>query len=155
MRLPFPIFVLGILGATPFPLLGGGIALAGLVISVSVLKAALLAYAGCVLAFSGGVHWGLAMRRPDIITVTGSDPWDRKRAFGGVCPALWACLSLIVGMIDHVRAAFVLEIVGFVGVFLAQRSAWRQGAIPNGYFPLHLVLTVCAISGLCLAALAR
>ncbi|MBF0889266.1 DUF3429 domain-containing protein [Gluconobacter sp. LMG 1744] len=154
MRLPFPIFVLGIAGLIPFMTLGGWIFLAGLFTPLPHLKIILLAYGACILSFLGAVHWGLAMERPDIITVGGTSQQDRQRLVLGVCPALWAWLALCIGVLGHVRAGFGLEIIGFVGTFLVEREAWRKGALPPGYLPLRAGLTAIAVLSLFLAALA-
>ncbi|EHH68308.1 DUF3429 domain-containing protein [Gluconobacter morbifer] len=154
MRLPFLAFILGLAGLVPFGLLGGWIFLAGLFTPLPHLTVILLAYGACIMSFLGAVHWGLAMERPDIITIDGTSTRDRQRLLFGVCPALWAWLSLCIGLLGNTRAGYGLEALGFIIIFAGERAAWRKGALPPGYLPLRTVLTAGAVLSLALAALA-
>ncbi|WP_231875964.1 DUF3429 domain-containing protein [Gluconobacter japonicus] len=154
MRLPFLALILGLAGLIPFLTLGGWIFLAGLFSPLPHLTVILLAYGACILSFLGAVHWGLAMERPDIITVQGTADRDRQRLLLGVCPALWAWLSLCVGLLGGLRAGYLLEVIGFISTFAVERVAWKHGALPPGYMPLRGVLTVGAVISLLMAALA-
>ncbi|GBD55852.1 DUF3429 domain-containing protein [Gluconobacter wancherniae] len=153
-RLPFLAVLLGLAGLLPFVTLGGWIFLAGLFTPLPHLTLILLAYGACILSFLGAVHWGLAMERPDIITISGPSTRDRQRLLLGVCPSLWAWLCLCIGVLANMRAGYFLEIIGFAATFMIERAAWRQGALPPGYLPLRAVLTAVVIISLLMASLA-
>ena len=126
--IPAPALWLGLGGLVPFFGLAGwiwiadGIAKQGLVV-------ALTAYAGVILAFMGGVHWGIAMRA------------ERATAWGpmivSVVPALIAWPAIVflppfgLGMM---MAAFLLLLI--YDVVLAGR-----GDLPTWYRHLRIVLT--------------
>ncbi|GBR49950.1 hypothetical protein AA106555_0037 [Neokomagataea thailandica NBRC 106555] len=153
MRLPFLIFLLGIAGLVPFVFLGGSIFIGHLFAPQPRLMLALLAYGACILSFLGAVHWGLAMERPDIINDRTTSDLDRWRLIFGVCPAVLAWLALYIGMVANPRTGLSLEILGFVAVYIFEKSGWKKGAIPQGYIRLRLALTIGVVISLLLAIL--
>lgn len=153
MQLPFLAFILGLLGLAPFAALGSWLFLAGLFAPFPRLAAMLLAYGGCVLSFLGAIHWGLALRRPDIISARGTAEQDRRHLLLGAGAPLWAWLSLCIGWLASIRWGFIFEIAGFTAVFVLEREAGRRGALPQGYLPFRAVLTAGAVFFLLLAAL--
>lgn len=65
------------------------------------VSAALAAYAGVVTALLGGVHWGLAMRRPEAASMR-RFAWGAAAAFGawlGVMMPAYAGLVVLGGML--------------------------------------------------------
>lgn len=146
---PFVIF-LGIGGLVPFVTLAMAALFWGSLGPITHIGVAMLAYGGCILSFLGAVHWGLALEQPAIMPAQGMGALNRRRLFLGVVPSLWAWVAIYTGVVWAPRGGIQMEIVGFILVLLAERAAYRKGALPAGYFPLRVILT--AIVVLCLAA---
>ena len=139
---PFAI-VLGLGGLIPFVAAGLGALTLG---SDGALRSllALIAYGATILAFLGGVHWGLALQG-------GAEQTERvsRARFGlGVVPSLvgWAGLLIAFIGLPHVGVAVLLA--GFVGTVIVESRANQAGLMPAGHMGLRWVLTAGAV--LCL-----
>lgn len=104
---------------------------------------ALRFYAACILAFMGGVHWGLA------IAGFGDDAVPKTfwlRLAGSVVPALVACVGLLLppdaGLL-LTAAAFAILLVGDL---LAVRLGMAPGWYPRLRGPLTAVVVVCLLT---------
>jgi hypothetical protein len=101
----------------------------------------LAAYGALILAFLGGVHWGLALRAPAAEAGAAA-----PRLGLGVLPSLlgWVALMLPPG------PGFALLAAGILGTALVESwAAWR-GLVPRGYLWLRWALSLGASS--CLLA---
>jgi hypothetical protein len=124
---------LGYAGAIPFLAGATGVALA-------LLPAGpLLAYGAVILAFMGGIHWGLGM--------PGALP-DGRRLGLSVVPALLGWAALLLGG----RHGLLLLAVAFLGVLALDLAAARSGAAPAWYPSLRVPLTAVVVASLLLAA---
>ncbi|MCQ9154377.1 DUF3429 domain-containing protein [Acidomonas methanolica] len=148
-KLPFLAFLLGLASLVPFFVLASAILFFGTLGPVPRLALALLSYGAVALAFSGAVHWGMALETPGLVPAAGIAAWDRPRLFLGVLAALWAWGALFCGLAWRVPGGIGLLILGFIVVLLCERRAWRAGAIPQGYMLVRLIVTIGAV--LCLA----
>ena len=84
----------------------------------------LVDYAALVLAFSGGVHWGLALL-PDTARPT-------LRAAAGVVPLIAAWIGVIVAQAVSPTVALVVLMLAYLGtVFVEHRAAQRQLLTPR------------------------
>lgn len=135
--------VLGLGGLIPFVVCGLGAMTLG---SDGALRSllALIAYGATILAFLGGVHWGLAL-------YGGAEQTERvsRARFGlGVVPSLigWAGLLVAFVGLPHVGAAVLLA--GFIGTIIVEARANQAGLMPAGYMALRWALTAGAV--LCL-----
>ncbi len=87
-----------------------------------------MAYSAAILAFLGGLQWGIALR-PDADRVS-------ERLVAGVGPALAAALAIPLG----VRWGAVLLLVAFV-LLLAWDRPRNRALMPAWYGPLRTRLT--------------
>ncbi|MDX1609213.1 MAG: DUF3429 domain-containing protein [Halofilum sp. (in: g-proteobacteria)] len=130
-RTPRSIAILGYGGLLPF--LGAGI---GSWLPVSWAPAAVfafMAYSAAILAFLGGLQWGLALR-PDADRLA-------ERVTVGVLPALVAALALPIG----VRRGAWLLLAGFL--LLLAWDLWRNRALLPPWYPrLRLRLTAGVVA---------
>ena len=98
----------------------------------------LTTYGAVILSFMGAVHWGVAMARQD---------QHRDNYFiASIIPALiaWAALLLTQAM------ALVILLVGFIGLYVYDRSVEKAQALPGWYIPMRTRLTAVVV--LCLAS---
>ena len=153
MTRPLPIFaiLLGLGGLLPF----AGCSLGALNPDVELAERSLLAlvaYGAVILAFLGGVHWGLALDGSGVPTVR-----VQRLRFGlGVVPSLVGWVALMVAILGWPLLAATLLMAGFVTMTLIEARATRQGSMPAGYMRLRWALSagvlVC-LSGVCLVRL--
>ena len=140
-RVPPAAAWLGGLGLIPF--VAGGVLAVGT--DFAWVPEALWFYAATILAFMGGVHWGLAIADHGSATGTGSS-WARLGA--SVVPALVGWLALLLapppGLLV-LAAAFILLLLGDL-------AAVRRGLAPAWYPRLRMPLTGIVV--LCLLAAA-
>lgn len=145
MTRPLPPFaiLLGLGGLIPFAATGLGAMTLG---SDGALRSllALIAYGATILAFLGGVHWGLAL-------TGGAGQTERvsRARFGlGVLPSLVGWAGLLVAFIGLPHVGLAVLLAGFVGTVIVEARANQAGLMPAGYMGLRWVLTAGAV--LCL-----
>jgi hypothetical protein len=140
-RLPRLAILLGVAGLIPF--LGAGL---GSVVydqvQASRMVSALMAYGAVILAFLGGVHWGLAMDTAEAPRVA------RIRLILGVIPSLIGWGALLLALMFPPEGGLALLIFGFVITMLTEARAGRQGLIPTGYLWLRWGLSVVVVAAL-------
>jgi hypothetical protein len=127
--------VLGYLGWAPLPAL---LLLAWISPdrSAQFLRAALL-YSAVILAFLGGIQWGLAMRSP-------SPRIRLRRLVASIVPSLWAFTALLL----PAMATLTVLVTAFA-VFLAYEGLERQDQVyPAWYLPLRIRLTALVMVAL-------
>lgn len=128
--------LLGLGGLLPFLACGlGALTLGGEGALRSSL--AMIAYGATILAFLGGVHWGLALQAGD--AQSGS---VRRARFGlGVVPSLVGWLALLVALVGLPDLALAVLLAGFAALIVVEARASRAGLMPAGYMGLRWVLT--------------
>jgi hypothetical protein len=96
-----------------------------------------IAYGAVVLAFTGAVHWGLAL--------AGQLPWRPLRIGGAVLPALIGATAAVLGG----QRGLGLLVVGF-GVFWLYEHRSAGAELPAAYVSLrrNLSLVLCALLAL-------
>ncbi len=101
----------------------------------------LLTYSAVILSFMGAIHWGLAMRDEDV-----SSPVQLGLS---VVPPLvgWVALALSPMM------SFVVLIIAFGVLYVADTRAARLGLAPSWYPRLRLPLTVIVVLSLITSAI--
>jgi hypothetical protein len=102
----------------------------------------LLAYAAIILSFMGAIHWGVAMSR--------SSKTAQTQLGLSVVPALIGWLALLVVPVY----GYLLLILCFSALFLADKSASKAGLFPDWYLPMRMVLTTIVVLCLIVAAMA-
>jgi hypothetical protein len=108
---------------------------------------ALIDYAALILAFAGGVHWGLAMvpmtARPTL------------RASAGVLPMVVGWVGLILAQLIAPSVALAVLIVGYLGTVLTEHRAVRSGLIPPGYIWMRWVFSLVAVAAMAMVLILR
>jgi hypothetical protein len=98
---------------------------------------ALIDYAALVLAFSGGVHWGLALapgaQRPSL------------RFGAGVLPMIVGWVGLVLAQLVAPTMALVVLIVGYLATVLTEHRAARRMLVPPRYVWVRWGFSVVAV----------
>jgi hypothetical protein len=98
---------------------------------------ALIDYASLILAFAGGVHWGLAMLpgalRPSL------------RFFAGVLPMVVAWVGLVVAQLVAPSVALAVLIIGYLATVLTEHRAARTLLLPTSYMWMRWGFSVVAV----------
>ena len=133
--LPPLALVLGLAGLVPFAACGyGAVSTYG-----EPAAQALAAYGAVILAFLGGVHWGLALPEP-------SGRGANARIGFGVVPSLigWVALLLVVAV--SAEAGLALLVVGFAALTVVEARAAKACLMPPGYMALRYALSAGVIT---------
>lgn len=136
-----PLF-LGLAGLVPFVALALAIATgSGWRLGITMMASMLAQYAAVILAFLGGIRWGLALRLPVGLR--------RSTLFVlSVIPALtgWFALAL--------KRPFDLAVLALalLSLGLADQALSRDGTAPAWFGRLRLILTFVAVLSLAVAA---
>ncbi|GAA4494198.1 DUF3429 domain-containing protein [Gluconacetobacter tumulicola] len=153
-RLPLPTVLMGIVSPVPAIIFAVGSLFS--TSAVPGMTMGLVEYAALLLAFSGAVHWGLALDRPTLIMGARHDArGDRLRLVRGALPLPVGWLACHATFLGHVAIGLAVLLAGFFGLFLAERAAWRRGELPSGYLALRLWVTSVFMACLGLAMLVR
>ena len=136
-RLPPYAMLLGLAGLVPF-LACGFITARGGDWAGQALSA-LLAYAAVILAFLGGVHWGLVLGDPAAEQV-------RRRLVFGVAPSLVGWAAVLAGNLLWRDLALVLLIGGFIAMIAAETRLARDDLMPIGYLWLRRLLSAVVVA---------
>ena len=143
-RLPILALLLGAAGLLPFLLCG----LLALGQNGERAAFALVCYGAVILAFLGGVHWGLALQEP-------SARGQRARLGLGVVPSLVGWIALLLALAFSAAAGLGLLLIGFAGTTIVEARAARAGLLPAGYMTLRYGLTAGVTIVLVLVLLMR
>jgi hypothetical protein len=136
-----PLF-LGLAGLVPFVVLALAIATgSGWRLGINLMASMLAQYAAVILAFLGGIRWGLALRLPASLR--------RSTLFVlSVIPTLtgWFALAL--------KRPYDLAILALalLSLGLADQALSRDGTAPAWFGRLRLILTGVAVLSLAVAA---
>ncbi|MEO1020279.1 MAG: DUF3429 domain-containing protein [Pseudomonadota bacterium] len=132
-NIPPAALQLGMAGAMPFAFL------AILVFVAEFAALLLLYYASIIMAFMGGIHWGVAM---------GQNANTFSRFGISVVPAIVGTTTLIVGG----YIGFLMLATAFCLLLAYDLFAVRQGNAPTWYPNLRIPLTLIVVVSLLLAA---
>ena len=140
-NLPPSALLLGLAGLLPF--IGCGL----MAVAVPEIQAvswvfALCAYGAVVLAFLGGVHWGLVLGGPE-------DPAAplqvATRLALGIAPSLIGWAAVLLALVTLGELGLAVLIVGFVAAILTESRLGRMGLVPPGYLWLRWLLSVIVL----------
>jgi hypothetical protein len=134
--MPTIIIPLSLLGLVPF--VAGGFAAVGHIPRTAELALiALIDYAALILAFSGGVHWGLALlpgaARPSL------------RIACGLLPMLVAWAAVLLAQIVAPSVALCLLILGYLATVLTEHRAAQRFLVPSRYVWVRWVFSGVAV----------
>jgi len=143
--LPLLAILLGLAGLVPFAVLSLGSVLEPGDWATRSLQG-LSAYGAVILAFLGGVHWGIGLEADGGQTVAA----QRARFGLGVLPALIGWAGLLVTFIGLPLVGLAILVAGFIAITVVEARGARAGLVPGGYMGLRWVLSVGVI--LCLVS---
>lgn len=130
---PFVLFALGAVGHIPG--------------SAERMLIALIDYAALVLAFAGGVHWGLALppgsARPNL------------RFGAGVLPMIVAWVALVAAQMVAPSVALAVLIAGYLATVLTEHRASQRLLVPPRYVWIRWGFTVVAVLSMAMVLVLR
>lgn len=141
--IPAVALALGWLGVAPFAVLAAALHMAA-PDTVTLAQRALISYGAIILAFMGGVQWGLEMRRPDA---------ERQPGIGYAASVLPALVAFAATLLPA-HAAIWLLIDGFAALLAYDLWRIRCGIAPAWYARLRWQLSLAVLGALLVALLA-
>lgn len=144
--MPISAILLSVLALAPFIGCGLG-ALDSHAATADHMLTGLIGWGALVLAFIGGLHWGLAMRDPDPAVRPAT--WERKRnvliGLAALLPVLgWVALMLPVAAPSWL--ALLLVIAGYIATLVVEHQAGARAVLPSGYLTVRWAFTVVAVA---------
>jgi hypothetical protein len=133
--MPAIAILLSVLGLVPFVVFGYG-ALGQVPETASRMLFSLIDYAGLILGFAGGVHWGLALM-PAALRPT-------VRFGAGALPLVVAWIALVL-MQDHPYVALAVLILGYLATVLTEHRAAQRLLVPEGYVWMRWGFSIVAV----------
>jgi hypothetical protein len=108
---------------------------------------ALIDYAALLLAFAGGVHWGLALLpgalRPGV------------RFAAGVLPLIIAWIGLVAAQMVSPSVTLTVLILGYLATILTEHRAARSLLVPSGYVWLRWGFSAVAVVAMVMVLVLR
>ena len=108
---------------------------------------ALIDYAALILAFAGGVHWGLGLL-PGAVRPS----W---RFGAGVLPLILAWIALVLGQFVAPSVALVVLIPGYLATVLTEHRAARRLLVPPRYVWLRWGFSLVAVAMMAMVLILR
>ena len=147
--MPASAILLGILALAPF--IGCGLAALGPdAATADHMLTALIAWGALILAFTGGLHWGLVLREPgtEPPVVPGSKPGIGRHTRIGlaVLPLIAGWLALLLPLVAAAWLALLLLIAAYIAVLAAEHYAARRFVLPSRYLWLRWGFTIVAVA---------
>jgi len=128
--------LLSVLGLIPFVFFAFG-AVGPMPETSERMLVSLIDYSALLLAFGGGLHWGLALMpgavRPGV------------RFGAGVLPLVVAWVGLIVAQMVSPSLALVVLVVGYLATVLTEHRAAQRQFVPSGYVWIHWGFSIVAV----------
>jgi len=138
--MPLLAILLGVLGLVPFVVCGLA-ALSPDAGTAERMLNALISYAAVVLAFTGGIHWGLQLQAPQ------SDSFAERTRLGlGIVPPFVAWVALLLPLVVAAWLALIVLIAAYIGAVLVEQKAGRRSLLPPRYLWLRWGYTVVAVA---------
>jgi hypothetical protein len=138
--MPLIAILLSVLGLVPLVACGLG-ALGPDPLTASRMLQALIGYTALILAFSGGIHWGLELQTPQANRLVG-----RLRLAIPVIALLAAWAALMLPLVVAPASALIVLIAAYLGAILVEQRAAAYDALPPRYLWLRWGFTIPAIA---------
>ena len=147
--MPASAILLGILALAPF--IGCGLGALGPDAAMAErMLTALIAWGALMLAFVGGLHWGLVLREPEFgpPVAPGSKPAPGRNTRIGlaVLPLILGWLALLLPLVAATWLALLLLIAAYIAALVAEHHAARRFELPSRYLWLRWGFTVVAVA---------
>jgi hypothetical protein len=134
--MPAIALLLTLLGLVPFVVFAFG-AVGHIPETAERMLIALIDYSTLILAFAGGVHWGLALlpeaARPSM------------RFGAGVLPLIVAWIGLVMAQMVSPSVALAVLVLGYLATVLTEHRAARRLMVPSGYVWMRWGFSVVAV----------
>jgi Protein of unknown function (DUF3429) len=130
---PFIFFALGAVGHIPE--------------TAEHMLVGLIDYAALILAFAGGVHWGLALV-PGVVRPS-------VRFGAGVLPLIVGWVGLAMAQMVSPSVALVVLILGYLATVLTEHRAAGRQLVPPRYVWLRWGISVVAVSMMVMVLILR
>jgi hypothetical protein len=101
----------------------------------------LVAWSAVVLAFFGGVHWGLVLRDE-----AAQPSFYRARVTLAAMATVVAWVVLVLPLIAPIWLALLALIIGYIVALLTEHHAGRRDLVPSRYLWLRWGFTVVAVA---------
>jgi hypothetical protein len=134
--MPTIVIPLSLLGLVPLIIFACG-AVGHIPETAERMLVALIDYAALVLAFSGGVHWGLALA-PEAVRPS-------LRFGAGVLPMIVAWIGLVLAQLVAPSVALTLLIIGYLATVLTEHRAAQRMLVPPRYVWVRWVVSIVAV----------
>jgi Protein of unknown function (DUF3429) len=134
--MPTAVIPLSLLGLVPLIVFAGGAVSPDLEMAQRMLFA-LIDYAALILAFAGGVHWGLALL-PEAVRPS-------LRLTAGVLPLIVAWVVLVLAQLTAPWVALTVLIIGYLATVLTEHRAAGRLLVPAGYVWMRWGFSVVAV----------
>ena len=144
--MPTIVLPLSLLGLVPLIVFACG-AVGHIPETAERMLVALIDYAAVILAFSGGVHWGLALL-PEATRPT-------LRVSAGVLPMIVAWGGLMLAQMVAPSVALLVLIVGYLATVLTEHRASRRLLVPMGYVWMRWGFSVVAVVMMAMVVILR
>ncbi|HEY0184440.1 MAG TPA: DUF3429 domain-containing protein [Rhodopila sp.] len=144
--MPTVVLPLSLLGLVPLIVFACG-AVGHIPETAERMLVALIDYAALVLAFAGGVHWGLALL-PETVRPS-------VRVGAGVLPMIVAWVGLMVAQLVAPSVALAVLIVGYLATVLTEHRAARLLLVPSRYVWIRWAFSLVAIAMMAMVLIMR
>lgn len=141
-RMPLLSILLGLCSPIPLIILSLGIIFSFSIHPGSFVWIALVSYGALMLAFPGGIHWGLGMQQSIILPARAMNSFENWRLFLSILPGILGWIALMLTANQHALASIFLLMFSFIMVLFFERKAQRLGETPSGYLALRWVITL-------------
>jgi hypothetical protein len=147
--MPASAILLSILALAPF--IGCGLAALGSdPTTADRMLTALIAWGALMLAFVGGLHWGLVLREPETEApmAPGSKPRiGRNTRIGlAVLPLIVGWLAVLLRLVAAPWLTLLLLIVAYIAMLVAEHHFARRFVLPSRYLLLRWGFTVVVVA---------
>ena len=144
--MPTIAITLSVLGLLPLIVFAGG-AVGHIPETAEHMLVALIDYAALLLAFAGGVHWGLALlpeaARPSL------------RFLAGVLPMIVAWVGLVLAQLVAPSVALAVLILGYLATVLTEHRAAQRLLVPARYVWIRWGFSIVAVVMMALVLILR
>jgi hypothetical protein len=147
--MPASAILLSILGLAPF--IGCGLAALGPNTAMAEhMLTALIVWGGLVLAFTGGLHWGLALHEQGVehsAAATSESRVGRHMRIGlAVVPLILGWLAVLLPLVAAAWLALLLLIAAYIVVLAAEHQSARRFVLPSRYLWVRWGFTIVAVA---------
>ena len=138
--MPMLVILLSVLGLVPFVACGLA-ALGPDQATAAPMLQALIDYAALILAFAGGIHWGLELQSPqqDVSLA-------RARVAIAAAAPVAAWIALLLSLLVAPWVSLIVLVAAYVAALLVEQEGARRGLVASQYLWLRWGFTIVAVA---------